>query len=93
MVEFSFPFQSAFYRILIKRPGNNINWVTYTKGYTILHIAYFLMKFSTFTSAVFYSDVWLTLFLGMILSCICCGVLFFNHASDTDSWIRSFNLV
>ena len=33
VVEFSFPFQSAFYQILIERPGNGINWVTYTKGY------------------------------------------------------------
>ena len=54
---------------------------------------YILKKFFTFTSAVFYYDVWLTMFLGILLSCICCGVIFFNHASDTDSWIRSFNLV
>ena len=32
VVEFSFPFQSAFYQLLIERPGNGINWVTYIRG-------------------------------------------------------------
>ena len=42
---------------------------------------------------VFHWDIWLTLILGTLLACAICGVLFMNQAEDTDSWLRSFNLV
>ena len=42
---------------------------------------------------VFHWNIWLALILGALLACALCGVLFFEQAEDTDSWLRSFNLV
>lgn len=52
VIEFSFPFQPAFYKILIKRPGHDMNWFTYTKGCRNISKGYVFKKACKFNSSV-----------------------------------------
>ena len=91
MVEYSIPFDKASFKIVIKAAGENLEWETYIKGKHLVSRNYMFTMVSI--STVFDLNLWLALILGSLLACAICGVIFMYQAEDTDSWLRSFNLV